>query len=109
MLPPAILGRAFLMRGARIWALVRATASVAMLFALVPPADVVRQPAAGALLLVAISVGACFADSWRHGEQAFLRNLAVSPVAMIALFAGPALLGESLLFFYGLSLLQLIA
>ena len=109
MLPPAILGRAFLKRGARLWALVRGVASIVMLFALVPPMDVVRQPPAGALLLVAISVGACFADSWRHGELGFLRNLAVSPVATAALFAAPALLGEALLFHFGLSLLQRIA
>ena len=109
MLPPRILAGAFLKRGARIWALVRAAASLVMLFATIPPADVLRQSAAGAGLLVAISVAACFADSWRHGEWGFLRNLAVSPAASAALFATPALVGEALLSFVGRTLLQLLA
>ena len=109
MLPPRILAGAFLTRGARIWALVRAAASVVMLAATVPLHDVLRQSAPGAGLLVAISVGACFADSWRHGEWGLLRNLAVSPAACAALFATPALFGEALLFFFGRTLLELLA
>ncbi|MEO6878728.1 MAG: hypothetical protein ABI205_09625 [Gemmatimonadaceae bacterium] len=50
-----------------------------------------------AVEVVVLSVVVCFVDTYRNRERALIANLGVRPVAVGALFAVPALVGEIVL------------
>lgn len=91
----------YLSRGARLWLLTRATITAVLLLA---GGDPLRLPVTVMVGLIMLTVAVCFIDTYRHRERALLGNLGVNPLLLLAMFTGPALLGEFAVRMFGAAL-----
>jgi hypothetical protein len=91
MRPDRLIVRAYVTRAVKLWLLSRILITVVFVFGSVDP---LRLSVAAVLEVVLVVVAIGFLDIRRHHERALLDNLAVSPLTLVALFAGPALVGE---------------
>jgi hypothetical protein len=98
MRPNPVIIRAYSLRGVRLWFGVRAIAS---LFIALAGGNALRLSPGEILNVVLLSVAVCFIDTWRNHERALLSNLAVTQLALVGLYALPAVLGELLLLAVG--------
>ena len=83
--------QSYAFRGARLWLLIRALIATVLLLA---GGDPFRLPTTVTVASLVLPIAVCFLDTYRHHERALLGNLGVSPQFLLAMFAGPALLGE---------------
>ena len=93
MLPNALIARAYVARGARIWLGARA---ILMVILWLGQSDL-KLSLLASIQVVALSIALSFIDTHRHRERALLGNLGMQPVTVDALFGLPALLGEMML------------
>lgn len=91
MRPNLLLVRAYLVRGASLWLVARVALSGVFLLAGINP---VQLSAAVVGEIILLSIGLSFLETRRRRERAFLANLAVGPLVLGALFAGPPIIGE---------------
>lgn len=91
MKPDSLIVRSYLWRSATIWLGARLMAAAALTAASSDPVPAAANTA-GALILITTLLG--LADIHRRHERALLGNLGVSRTTLVALLAGPALIGE---------------
>jgi hypothetical protein len=94
MLPSRLVGRAYALRGFRIWLVTRAHVTAVFLLG---GEDAVRLPFGSVVELVLLTVALCFLDMRRRRERTLLGNLALGSGSLSAFFAGPAVFGELLI------------
>ena len=92
MLPNTLITTRFAARGAQLWIGARLLTGAVLKLA---GGDPLHLDVSSALLIVAVCIALGLADVHRRHERALLDNLGVSPLARSALFAIPALIGES--------------
>jgi hypothetical protein len=91
MRPNRLIVRAYLSRGARLWLIIRVALSGVFLLAGTNP---IQLSAGAAIEIIVLSVVVSFLETRRCRERAFLANLGIGPLMLVALFAGPAMIGE---------------
>lgn len=96
MRPNPLIARAYLFRGALLWIVARAAITGALVLA---DGDALKlsTTALGEVVLLIVALG--WIETRRRRESVLLANLGVSPILLSVFFAGPALLGESVLRF----------
>jgi hypothetical protein len=94
MATSTLITTAYLLRGALLWAVARATVS---LFLVLGGGSGVAIPFVMIILVVATVVVLGWIDIRRKHERVLLGNLGVRPLVVSALLAAPAVLGETLL------------
>jgi hypothetical protein len=82
---------AYLVRGAVCWLSTRAVVGCVLLLAGLSP---VRLSAIAAFEVVALSVAVSVLETFRKREFTLLANLAIHPLALLVVFATPAILAE---------------
>lgn len=91
MRPNPLIVRAYLFRGALLWIVTRAAITGVLVLA---GGNALRLSTAALIEVVLLIVALGWIETRRHRERSLLGNLGVSPLALSAFFAGPALLGE---------------
>jgi hypothetical protein len=93
VLPEPLIARTFFLRGVRLWLGTRAAILAASLMVNEP---VLWLDATGVVIMIGVAVAVCFLAVRRNHERALLGNLGLSPFVLAALFAVPAVMGETL-------------
>lgn len=96
MRPNSLVVRAYLLRGALLWIVARAAITGALVLA---GSDALRLSTIALVEVVLLIVALGWIETRRRGESVLLANLGVSPILFTFFFAGPALLGESMVRF----------
>lgn len=91
MLPNPLIIRAYVTRGVQLWVGARILFGGVLALATMDP---VHLTFSATMLMIGLSTALGIADIVRRHERAFLENLGVSRAALVACFAGPAMLGE---------------
>ncbi|HST07780.1 MAG TPA: hypothetical protein VLJ83_06380 [Gemmatimonadaceae bacterium] len=94
MTPSTLVTTAYLLRGALLWAVTRATIS---LFLVLGGGSGVALPFVMIVLVVAAVVLLGWIDIRRQHERILLGNLGIRPLVVSVLLAAPAVIGETLL------------
>ena len=94
MRPNPLIARAYVVRGAKLWAVTRAALSLAFALAGENP---IRFSTAAMVGVMVLSVSLGYFDVRMRRESTLLGNLGVSASHLAAFFAAPALVGEVLL------------
>lgn len=91
MRPNPLIVRAYLFRGALLWIVTRAAITGALVLA---GGNALRLSTAAVVEVILLIVALGWIETRRRRESALLGNLGVPPLALSAIFAAPALLGE---------------
>ncbi|MEO8619767.1 MAG: hypothetical protein ABI625_01805 [bacterium] len=91
MRPNSLIVQKYLTRAGLLWVGARLLVSAAIALGGEDPTRTTFVPT---MMIVIGSFALCVADVYRRHERALLENLAVSRMALVAMFASPALLGE---------------